>query len=226
LNDPFLAVSLADNVLGYLKADQNLSRDDVNALVRSFRTLDVTNPDAVKFETLPVAAYPENPNRVIASSDADAVIEELRTFGDNTPKPATVQPSQVKVRVVDGTGTNVSPSVVKGLADQGFTATSGGASTSKVEVSEIRYGYGQAEEAKALIPYFPDAKLVPDAQAKGAVVLVLGSSFRGTITVPSTTTTAPTSSTVPGAPVTTQPPVTTRPPTTTTTIDPSENCPT
>ena len=30
LSDPFLAVSLADSVIGYLKADQNLSRDDVN----------------------------------------------------------------------------------------------------------------------------------------------------------------------------------------------------
>jgi hypothetical protein len=162
---------------------------------------------------------------VIASSDADAVVEQLRTFGDDTPKPATVQPSQVKVRVIDATGTNVGASVVAGLNDQGFTATSGSASN-KVDVSEIRYGSGQAEEAKALIPYFPDAKLVPDEKANDAVGLVLGSSFSGTITVPSTTTTAPTSSTVPGAPVTTQAPATTRPPTTTTTIDPSENCPT
>ena len=195
-------------------------------MVRAFRTVNVNDPNSVKFETIPVTAYPADPNRVIASSAADAVVEQLRTFGDDTPKPATVQPSQVKVRVIDATGTNVASSVVKGLNDYGFTATSGSAPTSKVDVSEIRYGSGQAEEAKALIPYFPDAKLVPDAKANDAVVLVLGSSFPGTITVPSTTTTAPTSSTVPGAPVTTQVPVTTKPPTTTTTIDPSENCPT
>jgi LytR cell envelope-related transcriptional attenuator len=131
------------------------------------------------------------------------------------------------VRVIDGTGTNVAPSVVKTLADQGFTTTQGTPVTGKIAVSEIRYGYGQAEEAKALIPYLPDAKLVPDADANDAVVLVLGTSFSGSITVPSTTTTAPTSSTVPGAPVTTRPPVTTQPRTTTSTTepDPSESCP-
>ena len=35
LSDPFLAVDLADSVLGYIKADVGLSRDDVNALIRS-----------------------------------------------------------------------------------------------------------------------------------------------------------------------------------------------
>ena len=54
LSDPFLALSLADNVLGYISADQGLSRDDVNALVRAFRTVDVNDPNSVRFETLPV----------------------------------------------------------------------------------------------------------------------------------------------------------------------------
>ncbi len=113
-------MSLADNVLGYVKADQTLSRDDVNALVRAFKTVDVNDPNSVRFETLPVEQYPADPNRLIASPDADAVVQQLRTFGDDTPKPATVQPSQVKVRVVDATGTNVGASVVKELGNQGF----------------------------------------------------------------------------------------------------------
>jgi hypothetical protein len=156
---------------------------------------------------LPVEQYPPDPNRLIASPDADAMIEQLRTFGDNTPKPATVQPSQVKVRVTDSSGTSVGQSVVKTLADNGFQATAAPDATTKVDVTEIRYGYGLNEEAKALLPYFADAKLVPDPKVTGAVQLVLGSSFQA-ITVPSTTTTTP-PSTVPGAPVTTAPPATT-----------------
>ncbi len=207
LGDPFLAVSLADNVLGYLKADQNLSRDDVNALVRAFRTVDVNDPSSVRFETLPVEQYQPDPNRLIASPDADAVVEQLRTFGDDTPKPATVQPSQVKVQVLDATGTDVGASAVRALAFLGFQAT-GGTSRTTIPVTEIRYGYGQAEEAKALLAYVPDAKFVPDPKAKDAVQLVLGSSYPGTITVPTTTSTAaPT--TVPGAPVSTAPASTT-----------------
>ena len=220
LSDPFLALSLSDNVIGYLKADQNLSRDDVNALVRAFKTVDVNDPNAVRFETLPTEPWPENNNRLIASPNAEPVIEQLRTFGDDTPKSATVQPSQVKVRVTDGTGTNIAPSVVNELAAQGFQATQAKAATTTVAVTEIRYGYGQAEEAKALLAYFPDAKFVPDADAKDAVQLVLGSSFPGTITVPPTTTTTAPPPTVPGATVTTEPQATT-----TTLPDPSEACP-
>jgi LCP family protein required for cell wall assembly len=217
LSDPFLAVDLADNVLKYIKADEGLSRDDVNALIRAFRTVDVNDPNSVRFETLPVEQYEPDPNRLIASPDADAVVEQLRSFGDNTPKPATVHPSQVKVRVIDATGTNVGQSVVSRLTEFGFKATAASPSPTKVAVTEVRYGYDQTEEAKALLPYFTDAKLVPDPKAGAVVRLVLGSSFQA-ITVPSTTTTVP-PSTVPGAPVTTAPP------TTTTTIAPAATDP-
>lgn len=215
LGDPFLAVSLADNVLGYLKADQGLSRDDVNALVRAFRTIDVYDNSSLRFETLPVEQYQPDPNRLIASPDADAVVQQLRTFGDDTPKPATVLPSEVKVRVIDATGTNVGESATKALSDQGFRATQD-KDRPTVAVTEIRYGYGQTEEAKALLAYVPDAKFVPDPKAKDGVQLVLGASYPGTIVVPATT--VPT--TVPGAPVTSAPPSTT----TTVGAAPSDPC--
>ena len=121
LSDPFLALNLADNVLKYVKADEGLSRSDVNALIRAFRTVDVNDPSSIRFETLPVDPDPNNPNvTLVPSADADAVIQQLRTFGDNTPKPATVAPSQVKVRVTDATGTNVGQSVVSKLTELGL----------------------------------------------------------------------------------------------------------
>jgi LCP family protein required for cell wall assembly len=216
LSDPFLAVSLADNVIGYLKADQQLSRDDVNALVRAFKTVDVNDPDSVRFETLPVDPDPNNPLvTLVPAASAEAVVQQLRTFGDDTPKPATVTPSEVTVQVSDATGTNVAPSVVDALVAQGFHASAVKAAAT-IPVTEIHYGYGQAEEAKALLTYFPDAKLVPDVDAKHAVTVVLGSSFPGTIFVPPTTTT------VPGAPVTTVPETTT---TTEPAANPSAACP-
>ncbi len=217
LSDPFLAVELADNVLHYVKADAGLSRDDVNALIRAFKTVDVNDSNSVRFQTLPVTTYEPDPNRVVASADAEPVIEQLRTFGDNAPKPATVEPSQVKVRVTDATGTDVGQSVVSALMESGFKATAATDAKRKVAVTEIRYGYTQTEEAKALLPYFTDAKLVPDPKVTGAVRLVLGSSFQN-VTVPSTTV-PPT--TVPGAPVATAAPTTT----TTVAPAPSDPCP-
>src|SRR6201999_4251622 len=101
-------VQLIDNVLGEISADPGLSRDDVNALVRAFRTVDVNDQSSVRFETLPVDPDPNNPNvTLVPSADAAEVIQQLNSFGDNSPKAATVQPSQVKVRVLDATGTSI-----------------------------------------------------------------------------------------------------------------------
>jgi LCP family protein required for cell wall assembly len=223
LGDPFLAVSLSNNVLDYIHADESLNRDDVNQLVRSFRTLDVNDPNAVTFETLPTEQYAPDPNRLAVGPGADAVVARLNTFGDDTPKVPTLLPSQVNVSVADATGTNIGQSVSDQLAGQGFRSTKAKDATAAVAVTEIHYGYGQNDSAKLLLTYFPDAKVVPDPAAKDGVQVVLGTSFPGHVTVPSTSTTSPPASTVPGAPVSTGPPATTTPPTSTTQL-PTDVC--
>jgi hypothetical protein len=102
------------------------------------------------------------------------------------------------------------------------TDATGTVKPTTVATTEIRYAPSQAEEAKALLAYFPDAKLLADATDTNAVRLVLGTSFPGAITLPSTTTTVP-PSTVPGAPATTTAPSST----TTTTVPPAlpDPCP-
>ena len=145
--------------------------------------------------------------------DADAVVQQLRTFGDDTPKPATVLPSQVKVRVVDATGTNVGASVVKALADQGFQATQA-KTQATIPVTEIRYGYGQSEEAHRSPALLPRRQARARSRREGLGQLALGTSFGGTIFVPPTTTT------LPGTPVTSAPPS----PTTTIGPAPSDPC--
>ena len=215
LGDPFLAVNLADDVLQYVKADQSLSRSDVNALIRAFKTVNVNDPNSIRFQTIPVEPDPSNPNvTLVPAADAENVIAQLRTFGNATPKSPTVAPSAVKVKVTDATGTNVGSSAAAALAANGFRATATAAARSTVPVTEIRYGSGQEEEAKALLAFVTDAKLVPDPSAKDAVHLVLGTSFQA-LTVPSTTTT------IPGTPTTTVPPTTT----TTVPPTPSDPCP-
>jgi LCP family protein required for cell wall assembly len=223
LGDPFLAVSLSNNVLDYIKADQNLNRDDVNALIRAFRTVDVNDPNAVRFETLPTDPDPDNPLvTLVPGADVGAVVAQLNTFGDNTAKVPSIAPTQVTVKVTDASGTNAGESTAEALAEQGFHATATKAATSTVAVTEIHYAYGQVEQAELLLDYFPEAKLVPDAKAKSGIIVVLGTSFPGTITVPSTTTTPP-PSTVPGAPSSTKPATTTKAPTTTTLL-PEDTC--
>jgi LCP family protein required for cell wall assembly len=227
LSDPFTAVELADNVLGYVKVDTGFGRSDANALVRAFRTVDVNDDSAVQFETIPTEQYPPDPNRLQAAPDADTVLDQLRTFGDNTPKPPKVPPSQVKLTVRDGTASLVAPNAARVLAEQGFQATARTPSTTtsstrpELTISEIRFGANQGDAAKTVLDYVPDAKLVLDRSLDNSdhLVLVLGKSFSA-VTVPSTTTTT-TVPGVPGQPTTT----TTIPPTTTSTTLPPNFCP-
>jgi hypothetical protein len=117
--------------------------------------------------------------------------------------------------VSDGSGKGLAAAVATTLHDQGFHATPTRATAPVIKTTEIRYAPDQVEEAKALLAYVPDAKFVPDAAATGSVLLVLGTTFPGSITVPPATTT------VPGAPATT---ITTLPPTTTTTVPARDDC--
>ncbi len=209
LGDPFLAVDLADNVLKYVTVDQNLGRDEVNSLIRAFKTVNVNDPTSLEMITLPVAADPQNPNVTLVPGDgSDEVIARLNTFGASAPK-ALPAPSQVKVEVVDATGKDLGPDTVEQMKRQGFPVTAG-ASAPTVAVTEIRYAPSQLAAAETVLNYFPDAKFVPDPTATKAVKVVLGANFAALV-VPSTTTTVPLA---PGqtAPTTTVAPTTTTQP--------------
>ncbi|MDQ1430511.1 MAG: hypothetical protein QOF40_1113 [Actinomycetota bacterium] len=217
LGDPLLALDISNSVLKYLKADTQLSRDNVNELIRAFRTVNVNDQNTLRFGTVPVVAATASDGQSILNvgDGADATFQQLRTFGDNTPKPPTVAPGQVTLKVSDGSGKGLAPAVATTLRDQGFHATATRATAPVITTSEIRYAPDQVEEAKALLTYVPDAKFVPDPAASGSVLLVLGTTFPGSITVPPPTTT------VPGAAPTT---TATLPPTTTTTVPASQDC--
>ena len=217
LGDPFLAVALADNVLKFVTVDQALGRDEVNELIRAFKTVNVNDPNSLEMITLPVAADPQNPNvTLVPGAGSDAVVARLNTFGASAPK-ALPAPSQVKVEVSDGSGKDIGTGVVKALQNEGFKATSG-ASSPTVAVTEIHYAPNQLAAAETVLNYFPDAKFVPDPTATKAVKVVVGSDFKSLV-VPSTTTT------VPLAPGQTAPPTTTTTvPPTTTTAPPVDQC--
>jgi LCP family protein required for cell wall assembly len=217
LSDPFLALEISDKVLGDIKADTGLERGDVNALINAFRTVDVNDPNAVQFQTIPTVPDPANPRSTLVLGDgAQAMIDELRTFGDESPTVASVVPSQVKVKVVDASGKGVAQDTLTKLAQQGFVPAGYSTAKSKVLVSEIRYGPDHLASAEALIPFVAGAKLVNDPSLGKTVVLVLGEFFPGL-------TVDPTATTRPAAPVDTTPEdaTTTDAPATTTTTRPA-----
>jgi LCP family protein required for cell wall assembly len=218
LGDPFVAVSVADNVLGYVTVDEGTGRDQINELIRAFRTVDVDS-DSVQFETVPVVANSDG-STLSLGSDADAVIDRLRTFDGDVARTPKVLPGQVKVRVLDGNGKGEAKATVDQLVQLGFVGAGTGTASKPADISEIRYGPTDLEAAKLLLTYFPDARLVLDPGLSGRTVVVLGSSFAA-ITVPTTTTTV--APAAPVAPEETAPAATTLPRdvTTTTLVDPA-----
>ena len=141
LTDPFAALDIADRVQSFLGIDDQFGRDELNQLVRAFRTIDVNDPNSVEFTTIP---WGENPSTAFGSSlvlkqpAANELIARLETFG-NTPPPAKVVPSQVKVRVIDATGSGVQTAVVDSLVKQGFVSDGTGTEKFPVQTTDIRY---------------------------------------------------------------------------------------
>jgi LCP family protein required for cell wall assembly len=213
LGDPLTALDIADRVQSYLTIDTQFGRDELNQLIRAFRTVDVNDTNAIEFGTVP---WNENPSTAFGSSlilkqpDANQMVARLMQFGDK-PAPPKVVPSQVRVRVVDSTGKGEETAVEQSLAQQGFVEGGTGAQSTPLTTTDVHYAPNLLGAAKLLLDYFPDARLVPDAAASDRITLVLGTNFAGAITVPTTapTTTAPPASDAP--PATTVQPSTTAP---------------
>ena len=45
LGNPFIALSIANDALKYMKLDEGVQRDQVNELIKAFRTVDVNDPE-------------------------------------------------------------------------------------------------------------------------------------------------------------------------------------
>ena len=193
LSDPFTALDIADRVQSYLGIDAKFGRDELNQLVRAFRTVDVNDTSAIEFATIPWLVNTSNAfgsSLVLKRPDADEMAARLMKFGDKPPPPR-ILPPQVRVKVVDATGTGVQSAVRDSLVAQGFVDGGTGTNGMPQATTDVRYAPDLVDAAKLLLDYFPDARLVPDPLATDRVVLVLGTDFRGEITVPTTTTTVP-----------------------------------
>ncbi len=160
LHDPLLAKKMTDNVLEFLKADQVLSRGDINALLQAFRTVNVNDTSALDFRTVPTVSYqsPDGQSALkLVQPDAEGMLARLRTFGGGDTTPSSVLPSSVRVRV-EGSGTgDLDPVAVLGaLERQGFVGA-GTTSASTVKISEIRYRPNVFDAARLLADYIQDA---------------------------------------------------------------------
>jgi len=201
VKDPLAANDIADKTIPKLKADRSLNRDDINKIITSFRKVDPNDPASLEMVTMPTVA---GTSRGLGSTldlkqpDADAVLARLRDFGAQPIPQNGPKPSEIRVRVFNGSGQNgLATKTGSDLQQQGFVNVGVG-NQPRLNITEVRYRPGSQDKARVVQSYLGGAgRLVEDKSVVEAnVSLVLGRDFKG-ITPPPNAAAAPGSTAAP-----------------------------
>lgn len=202
--NPFTANRMANAVIPKLTVDEGLGRSDIFALVNTFRTVDPSDTSSIEMVTLPTEGGPSYNGQSVLYLDqpnAEATLARLRTFGDGedptqSTAPIKVSPSQVRVRVLNGSSTS-------GLAGQTLTELqrysfqpAGFGNAARVSATQIRYRPGRLDSGRLVQQYLGGiGTLTEDRSLVDAdVAIIVGPDF-GSVRTPGTTGANPSRST-------------------------------
>jgi len=205
--NPIRASHLADAAMANLTVDSTFNVKDALRLAQAFRPVGAAGIEMVALPTKPDGAH------LLVAASAQPILARLRgeapplaggeaSAANSAPK---VAPADVKVRVLNGTGTaGAAGDAAAALGSAGFSpAGSGDADRFGYARTEIRFAPAAQAKAALLARYLGGVgKLVPDSTVRGTdVVLVVGSDWKGVTPPPGapgqaaapapTTTTAP-----------------------------------
>jgi polyisoprenyl-teichoic acid--peptidoglycan teichoic acid transferase len=183
--NPIRANHLADAAMANLTVDSTFDVKDGLRLVQAFRPVGAAGIEMVALPTKPDGAH------LLVAPAAQPILARLR---GETPPPAggeasaaatapKIAPADVKVRVLNGTGTpGVAGDTSAALGQAGFSPSgSGDADKFGYAKTEIRYNPAAQAKAALLARYLGGVgKLVADPTVRGPdVVLVVGSDWKG-----------------------------------------------
>jgi hypothetical protein len=203
-SNPLAAYDIADAVIPKLKIDDKLSKEDIFRLINTFRKVNPEDDSAIEMITIPNEPAPDGARVVLKQPDADQVLARLRTFGgaaqDDGVNPDLL-PSQVRVRVLNGTGINqLASRTLTSLQDFSF-APAGVGDTSSLSTTRVHYRPGHVDDAKLVARYLGGVgRLVADDSIRDTdVVVLLGRDFDGVVPPPGAKTPATTAGSTPSA---------------------------
>ena len=214
VNSLTTALDIADQTIPKLKADQALNSDDITKLITSFRRVDPNDPNSLEMVTFPTVPGPTNSRlgSVLEAKapDADAVLARLRQFGPAPTQQNGPKPSEVRVRVFNGSGQNgLASNTGTQLQQQGFVNVGVG-NQPRVNTTQVHYRPGSLDKARVVQSYLGGVgRLVEDkAIVEADVALILGTDFKAVTpppnavppdsAAPAPTTAAPAPSTAAG----------------------------
>jgi LCP family protein required for cell wall assembly len=196
--NPLDALDIANAIVPKLKIDDQLSKDNILRLVKTFRNVDPKQQGALEMVTLPNSASTSQPGRLeVQQPEADQLLARLRTFGTDQTSTASVREADTVVGVMNGStkageaGRTIADLQVKGF---GPGPVGNAAPTAK---TIVQYAPGALAKAELVARYLGGVGVLQeDATLKDAdVIVVIGSDWRGvhgkgkTVEAPSTTTT-------------------------------------
>jgi LCP family protein required for cell wall assembly len=184
VNSPSTALDIADETIPKLKADEALNSDDIKKLITSFRRVDPNDPNSLEMVTFPTVTGPRN-SRLgdtleAKEPDAEAILARLRQFGPAPTQQNGPKPSEVRVRVFNGSGqSGLASKTGTELQQQGFVNVGVG-NQSRVTGTQVHYRPGSLDKARVVQSYLGGVgKLVEDkAIVEADVAVVLGSDFK------------------------------------------------
>ncbi len=181
-NNPIVALDVADAVVPKLKIDQQLSKGDIFRLVNIFRKVNPNDTSALEMVTIPNKPGPGT-DLLVEQPNAEQVLARLRTFGPQDQGATKVVPSQVRVKVLNGSSTSgAAGTALAALQGRGFSPAGTGNAAARA-TTEGRYRPGADAKARLVTTYLAGAgRLVADPSIVGAdVVVVIGADFRGVV---------------------------------------------
>jgi LCP family protein required for cell wall assembly len=194
LSNPLKANRIADEALSELKADEGLSRTDINKLIQAFRRVDPNDPNSIEMVTVPTDRNPSYAGlgdvQVLNDELAAPLLERLRTFETAPTLPEDgPSPSSIRVRVLNASGvTGLAADTESVLREHGFQSGGIGDADS-LDETEIRYrsnSKDKAEAVRGLLDGDVGELVEDDTIVEADVQIMLGADFEG-ITPPSTT---------------------------------------
>jgi len=178
LTDPAKTYKFLKAVTASVTTDDGLDLSAMRRLAEGVRGM---SAGQVRFVTVPVERYAPDPNRVQWDEErAKPLFEAIRHDSElpaeqpAAPKPATPEPKDVKVTVVDAGGKNVER-VARQLKNRGFDVAKEIDKRPEAAESRIVYHSSAEAQASALAAAVPDGMLTADASAPAdRVTLVVG----------------------------------------------------
>ncbi|MGP7996371.1 MAG: LCP family protein [Streptosporangiaceae bacterium] len=182
-------LKIADLATRALTVDQGL--DSVSKLLTLAKSLTGLHARDVTLLTMPTVIDPVNVNRLLPEEPEDDVIFQLLLDGQPWTGQLPVRPAgQVKVRVLNGTGTpGLAAQTAQQLRTLGFDVISTGNAPATSTTTVSYAGTAQADSAYTLMTELKSAPAAqntltepaPQTGAPGPVTLTLGADFAGVL---------------------------------------------